>query len=109
MIKSPFHSYKNLVLVFEDIPFKYHISSITKSSNFLLFIITKIRTSLSKNFTKSLINALVLSRLDYFSSLLNLLPAKTTARFNRIIRTQYVQFTALHDLISLLQHIINHL
>ena len=88
MIISPSHSSKNLGLVFDDkLSFKNHISSITKSSNFHLFRIKKIRTSLSRNLTKTLINALVLSRIDYCSSLLHLLPAKATAPLNRIIRS----------------------
>ena len=85
-----FHSIssENLGLVFYDkLSFKNRISSITKSSNFHLFRIKKIRTSLSRNLTKTLINALVLSRLDYCSSLLNLLSAKATAPLNRIIRS----------------------
>ena len=64
---------------------KNHISSITKSSNFHLFRIKKIRTSISRNLTKTLINALVLYRLDYSSSLLNVLPTKATDPLNRII------------------------
>ena len=64
-----------------------NISSITKFSNFHLFRIKKIRTSFSRNLTKTLINDLVLSRIDYCSSLLNLLPAKATAPLNRIIRS----------------------
>ena len=88
MIISLPHSSKNLGLVFDDkLSFKNHISSITKSSNFHLFRITKIRTSLYRNITKTLINALILSRLDYCSSILNLLPAKATAPLNRIIRS----------------------
>ena len=88
MIISPSHSSKNLGLVFDDkLSLENHISSITKSSNFHLFRIKKIRTSLSRNLTKTLINALVLSRNDYCSSLLNLLPAKATAPLNRIIRS----------------------
>ena len=88
MIISPSHSSKNLGLVFDDkLSFKNHISSITKSSNFHLFRIKKIRTSLSRNLTKTLINAFVLSRIDYCSSLLNLLPAKANAPLNRIIRS----------------------
>ena len=88
MIISPYHSSKNLGLVFYDkLSFKNHISSITKSSNFHLFRIKKIRTSLSRNLTKTLINALILSRIDYCSSLLNLLPAKATAPLNWIIRS----------------------
>ena len=94
MIISPCHSSKNLGLVFDDkLSFKNHISSITKSSNFHLFRIKKIWTSLSRNLTKTLMNDLVLSRLDYCSSLLNVLPAKATAPLNRIfcssIRTIY--------------------
>ena len=88
IIITPSHSSKNLGLIFDDkLSFKNHISSITKSSNFHLFRNKKIRTSLSRNLTKTLINALVLSRIDYCSSLLNLLPAKTTAPLNRIIRS----------------------
>ena len=87
MIISPYHSSKNIGLVFDDkLSFKNHILSITKSSNFHLFRIKKIRTSLTRNLTKTLINALVLSRIDYCSSILNLLPAKSTAPLNRIIR-----------------------
>ena len=55
--------------------------------NFHLFRIKKIRTSLFRNLTKTLINALVLYRIYYYSSLLNLLPAKATAPLNRIIRS----------------------
>ena len=88
MIISPSHSSKTLGLIFDDkLSFKNHISSITKYSNFHLFRIKKIVTSISRNFTKTLINAIVLSRLDYWSSLLNLLIAKATATLNRIIRS----------------------
>ena len=89
MIISPSHCSKNLGLVFNDkLSFKNHISSITKPSNFHLFRIKKIWTSLSRNLTKTLIKALVLSRLDYCSSLLlNLLPDKATAPQNWIFRS----------------------
>ena len=81
MIISPSHSSKNLGLVFYDkLSFMNHIS-ITKSSNFHLFKIKKIRTLLSRNFTKTLINALVISRLT------TVLPAEATAPLNRIIRS----------------------
>ena len=94
MIISPSPSSKNLGLVFYDkLSFKNHISSITKSSNFHFFRIKKIQTSLSRNLTKTLINALVLSRLDHCSSLLKLLSAKATSPLNHIIcssiRTTY--------------------
>ena len=88
MIISPSHSTKNLGLVFDDkLSFRNHISSIIKSSNFYLFRIKKIWTHISRNLTKTIITALVLSRIDCCSSLLNLLPAKATAPLNRIIRS----------------------
>ena len=63
------------------------------SSELNKYIFFRIRTSLSRNLTKTLINSLVLSRIDYCSFLLNLLPAKATAPLNRIIhysiRTTY--------------------
>ena len=64
-----------------------HISSITKSSKFHIFRIKKIRTSLSRNLTKTLINNRVLSRLDYCSFLLNLISGKATVQLNRIIHS----------------------
>ena len=81
MIIYPSHSSKNLGLVFDD-KFLH-----TKSSNFHLFRIKKIRTTLSRHLTKTLINAIVLSRLDYCSSLLHILPVKATTPLNRIIRS----------------------
>ena len=69
MIISPSHSSKNLRLVFDDkLSFKNHISSNTKSSNFHLFRIKKIWTSLSRNLTKTQINLL------YFPELTTVLP-----------------------------------
>ena len=52
-----------------------------------LFRIKKIWTSLSINLMKTLINTILLFRLDYCSSLLNLISAKATAPLNRIIRS----------------------
>ena len=87
-IISPTHSSKNLGLVFDDkLSFKNHILSITKSSNYHLFRIKKLRTLLSKNLMKTIIHYIVLSRLDYCSSLLNLLPAKATTPLNLIIHS----------------------
>ena len=90
MIISPTHSSKNLGLglVFDNkLSFKNQISSITKSSNFHLFRIKKIRNSLSRYLTKTKTDALVLSRIDYCYSLLNVLPAKATDPLNQIIRS----------------------
>ena len=78
---------KNQELEFDDkLSFKNHILSIIKSSNFL-FRIKKIRTSLSRNLTKTRINTLILSLLEYCSFLLNLLHDKTTTPLNRIIHS----------------------
>ena len=53
-----------------------------------IFIIKYMRTTLSKNLTKSLINSLVPSRLNYSFYLMNLLPAKSTiALIKQIIRS----------------------
>ena len=88
MIISPSHTSLNLRLIFdEQLSFKNQISSIITFSNFHFLRIKKIRISLSRNLKKTLINSLVLSRIDYCSSLLNLLPAKATAPLNRIIRS----------------------
>ena len=107
MIISPSYYSKNLGLVFDDkLSFKNYISSITKSSNFHLFRIKKIRTLLSRNLTKTLINAFVLSRPDYYSSILNLLPSKSTAPLNRIIRSS---IRTTYCITRLDQHHINHL
>ena len=88
MIISLSHSSKIIGLVFYDkLSFKNHISSITQSSNFHLFRIKKIQTALSSNLMKTIINALVISRFNYCSSLLNILPSKATPPLNRIIRS----------------------
>ena len=61
-------SSKNLGLVFDDkLVFKINISSITKSLNSHHFGLQN-TDILSRNLTKTIINDLVLSRLDYSSS-----------------------------------------
>ena len=77
---------KNIGLVFDEIlSFKNHISSIKKSLQFSsLQNLKNMRVIFQKPF-ETLINALVIIRLDYCSSLMNLFPAKYTVSLNWII------------------------
>ena len=87
MIISLSHSSKSIGLVFDDkLSFMNYITYITKSYKCHLIRIKKI-----------LINSIVPSRLDYCSSLLNVLPAKAIAPLNRVTRsskrtTYYVNY-----------------
>ena len=68
-----------------NISFNPHITVITKSANYHLFRIGKIRKSITTSLTKTLINSLILSRIDYYSSLLTNLPLSSTS--SRVIRS----------------------
>ena len=63
-----------------------HIANISKSANYHLFKISHIRKDLTRPLTTVLINALVLSRIDYYSSLLYHLLNTSLSPLNRIIR-----------------------
>ena len=63
-----------------------HIANISKSANYHLFKIRRIRKDLTRSLTTVLINALVLSRIDYCSSLLYHLPNTSLSILNHIIR-----------------------
>ena len=63
-----------------------HITNISKSANYHLFQIRRIRKDFTRLLTTVLINALVLSRIDYCSSLLYHLPNTSLSPLNRIIR-----------------------
>ena len=60
-----------------DCNLKFHkqINNLCKSSNYLLYNIRKIRKYLTKDLTATLIHTLVISHLDYCSSILYGLPA----------------------------------
>ena len=51
-----------------------HITAITTSANYHIFRIRKIRKSITLSLTKTLVNSIVLSRIDYCSSILINLP-----------------------------------
>ena len=78
----------NLDLLFDSIiSFIPHITAITKSANYHLFRIRKIRNSITISLTKTLVNSLVLSRIDYCSSMLINLPLSSISPLNRVIRS----------------------
>ena len=66
-----------------------HITDITKSEKYDLFRIRKIRISITVYLTKTIVpsNALILSRIDYCSSLLVSLPLTSISPLNRVIRS----------------------
>ena len=70
----------------DNLSLNYHIANISKSANYHLFKIRRKRKDLTRPLTTVLINALVLSRIDYCSSLLYHLPNTSLSPLNRIIR-----------------------
>ena len=60
------------VLFDSSLSFIPHITAITKSANYHLFRIRKIRKSITVCLTETLVNSLVLSRIDYCSSILSI-------------------------------------
>ena len=83
---SPTASYLG-VLFDSTLSFIPHITAITKSANYHLFRIRKIRKSITVSLTKTLVNSLVLLRIDYCSSILINLPLLSISPLNRVIRS----------------------
>ena len=78
----------NLGVLFDsNLSFIPHITVITKSTNYHLFRIRKIRKSTTISFTKTIVNSLVLSRIDYCSSILTNHPLSFISPINRVIRS----------------------
>ncbi|XP_071374645.1 uncharacterized protein, partial [Centroberyx affinis] len=74
----PTKSARNLgVMIDDQLTFKEHVTSVTRSCRFALYNIRKIRPYLSEHAAQLLVQALVISRLDYCNSLLAGLPACT--------------------------------
>ena len=86
-----------------------HITAITKSANYNLFRIKKIRKSITLSLTKTLVNFLLLSRIDYCSSILINLPLYYLYPLNRVIhssiRTTYNLRIRDHTSTSSYQHL----
>ena len=74
----PTKSARNLgVMIDDQLTFKPHVASIARSCRFALYNIRKIRPYLSEHATQLLVQAFVISRIDYCNSLLAGLPACT--------------------------------
>ncbi len=75
---TPSSSVRNLGVIFDDqLTFKDHIAKIARSCRFALHNIRKIRPFLMEHAAQLLVQALVISRLDYCNALLAGLPSNT--------------------------------
>ncbi len=75
---TPSTSVRNLgVIVDDQLTFKEHIAKTARSCRFALHNIRKIRPFLTEHAAQLLVQALVISRLDYFNALLAGLPSNT--------------------------------
>ncbi|KAF4082916.1 hypothetical protein AMELA_G00134090 [Ameiurus melas] len=87
----PTKTARNLgVILDEGLTFTDHISATARSCRFILYNIKKIRPYLTKQATQILVQALVISNLDYCNSLLSGLPASS------IKPLQMIQNAAAH-------------
>ncbi len=76
-IITPSTSVRNLGVIFDDqLTFKEHIATTARSCRFALHNIRKIRPFLTEHAAQLLVQALVVSRLDYCNTLLAGLPSK---------------------------------
>ncbi len=75
---APSTSVRNLGVIFDDqLTFKEHIAKTARSSRFALHNIRKLRPFLTEHAAQLLVQALVISRLDYCNALLAGLPSNT--------------------------------
>ncbi len=75
---TPSASVRNLRVIFDDqLTFKEHIAKTARSCRFALHNIRKIRPFLTEHAAQLLVQALVISRLDYCNALLAGLPSNT--------------------------------
>ncbi len=75
---TPSASVRNLGVIFDDqLTFKEHIAKTARSCRFALHNIRKIRPFLTQHAAQLLVQALVISRLDYCNALLAGLPSNT--------------------------------
>ena len=74
-------------IISKFLSFSSHIANISKAANYHLFRIRCIRKHITRPLCAVLINSLVISRIDYCSSLLYFLSASSIAPLNRIIRS----------------------
>ncbi len=78
---TPSTSVRNLGVIFDDqLTFKEHIAKTARSCRFALHNIRKIRPFLTEHAAQLLVQALVISRLDYCNALLAGLPSNRMQR-----------------------------
>ncbi len=83
---TPSASVRNLGVIFDDqLTFKEHIAKTARSCRFALHNIRKIRPFLTEHAAQLLVQALVISRLDYCNALLAGLPSCTIKRQRRLV------------------------
>ncbi|KAF4081263.1 hypothetical protein AMELA_G00159440 [Ameiurus melas] len=74
----PTRTARNLGVILDDgLTFTGHISATARSCRFILYNIKKIQPYLTKQATQILVQALIISKLDYCNSLLSSLPASS--------------------------------
>ena len=100
----------NLGVIFDPtLSFIPHITAITKSANYHLFRIRKIRKSITVSHTKTIVKSLVLSRIDYCFSIRINIPLSSISPLNRVIRsstrTTYTLRIRDHSSTSSYQHL----
>ena len=84
-LMKPDISVKNLGVFFHtSLSMHTHITHLCKLAYFHLFNISSIRQYITKDVTKMIVHSLVLSRLDYASSLLFYVPEKPLPKLQRI-------------------------
>ena len=84
-IVKPVAEIENLgVILDQNLTMERQVNSITSSAYFRLRGITKIRLFLDKHSTKSLVQALVISKIDYCNSLLSNLPKRLTYKLQKV-------------------------
>ena len=88
IIIKPSESVRNLgVLIESTLSYGAHINAISKSANLYLRKIRHIKNDCSPKITKRLLNALVLSRIDYCCSLFYEIKNSEVIKVDRIIRS----------------------
>ena len=81
----PIHEVDNLGVIFDStLSMKQQINTVTKTCYFHIRRISKIRRFLTEDATKSLVNAYVVSRLDYCNGLLSGLPVYLLNKLQRV-------------------------
>ncbi len=93
---TPSASVRNLGVIFDDqLTFKEHIAKTARSCRFALHNIRKIRPFLTEHAAQLLVQALVISRLDYCNALLAGLPSNTIKPLQMIQNPCYTSLCLL--------------